>query len=137
MYKFIFAVSTALVVSLTALSASASTPQQDVKEFQKYFTDKFPEVPLADFINGRYALNKDLRSQWENMEEFPLYEDAVDAGEKLFNTPFTNGKTFAGCLKDGGVGTRTLYPYFDKDRGEIVTLEGEINRCLTENGEKP
>jgi len=137
MRKFIFAVTTALAVGLISPVATASTPQQDVKAFQKYFTDRFPDVPKADFINGRYALNKDLRSQWENMEEFPLYEDAVDAGEKLFNTPFANGKTFAGCLKDGGVGTRTEYPYFDKSRGDVVTLEGEINRCLTENGEKP
>lgn len=137
MRKFIFAVSTALAVGLISPVATASTPQQDVKEFQKYFTDKFPDVPKADFINGRYALDKDLRSQWENMEEFPLYEDNVDKGEEMFNTPFANGKTYAECLPGGGKGTRQMYPYFDKDRGEIVTLEGEINRCRTENGEKP
>ncbi len=138
MRKFIFATTAAIAVTLLApVSAIASTPQQDVKTFQKYFLDHHPGVPLADYINGRYAFNKDLRSQWENIEEFPLYEDDVAAGEKLFNTPFANGKTYAQCLKGGGVGTRTMYPYFDKDRGEIVTLEGEINRCRTENGEKP
>ncbi len=138
MRKLIFAATAAIAVTLLApVSAIASTPQEDVKAFQKYFLDHHPGVPLSDYINGRYAFDEDLRSQWENMEEFPLYEDDVAAGEKLFNTPFANGKTYAECLKGGGIGTRTMYPYFDKDRGEVVTLEGEINRCRTENGEKP
>ena len=126
----------ALAVILVPLGALASTPQEDIKAFQQYFLDHHPGVPFEDYINGRYAFDPDLRMQWENIEEFPLYEDDVAAGEELFNTPFSNGKTYAECLKDGGVGTRTEYPYFDKDRGEIVTLEGEINRCRTENGEK-
>lgn len=137
MRKFIFAVSTALAMGLVAPVATASTPQEDVKAFQSYFTSKFPNVALGDFKDGVYSLNEDFRSQWENVEEFPPYEENVDKGEEMFNTPFANGKTYAECLPGGGKGTRQMYPYFDEDRGELVTLEGEINRCRTENGEKP
>jgi sulfur-oxidizing protein SoxA len=138
MRKFIFAVSTALAVGLVApVTATAATPQEDVKAFQSYFTSKFPNVAFSDFKDGVYALNEDFRSQWENVEEFPPYEENVEKGEEMFNTPFANGKTYAECLPNGGKGTRQLYPYFDKDRGELVTLEGEINRCRAENGEKP
>lgn len=138
MLKTIFAVSAALTVSLLSpVTVTASTPEEDFKAFRDYYYNKFPNVPKDDFINGVYSIDKDSRVQWENMEEFPVYEDDIAKGEELFNTPFANGKTYADCLKDGGVGTRQMYPHFDSDSGEIITLEGEINRCRTENGEKP
>ena len=56
MRKFIYAVSTALAVGLVApVTATASTPQQDVKAFQEYFYDKFPNVAKGDFKDGVYA----------------------------------------------------------------------------------
>lgn len=138
MRKTILAVSAALTVSLLApLTASASTPEEDLKAFRSYYYDKFPETSKEDFINGVYSIDEDSRVQWENMEEFPVYEDDIAAGEELFNTPFANGKTYADCLKGGGVGTRQMYPYFDFDSGNIVTLEESINKCRTDNGEKP
>ncbi len=138
MRKFVFAVTTALTVSLLAsISASASTPQEDVTAFQKFYYDKFPNIPKNDFINGVYALNEDFRTQWENIEEFPPYEEFVEKGEEMFNTPFANGSTYAECLPNGGKGTRAMYPYFDKESGTLKTLEGEINACRKANGEKP
>jgi sulfur-oxidizing protein SoxA len=138
MRKLLFAVSTAITVSLVApLSVTASTPEEDLKAFRNYYYERFPEVEKDDFINGVYALNADYRAQWENQEEFPAYEEDIERGEEMFNTPFANGKTYADCMKDGGIGTRHLYPYFDKDSGKIITMESEINRCRTENGEKP
>ena len=138
MRKFIIAVSTVVAVGLVApVTATASTPQEDVTAFQSYFHDKFPNVAKGDFKDGVYALNEDFRAQWENSEEFPPYEDSIEKGKKMFNTPFANGKTYAGCLKDGGIGTRHMYPYFDTEAGKIKTLEGEINACREANGEKP
>ncbi len=138
MRKTILAVSAALTACLLIpMAASASNPQQELKEFRAYFYDRFPDVPKEDFINGVYAIDADSRVQWENMEEFPVYEDDIAKGEELFNTPFANGKTYADCLKGGGVGTRQMYPYFDSATGKIVTMEGSINKCRTDNGEKP
>ncbi len=138
MHKTILAVSAALTVSLLApLTAIASSPEEDLKAFRDYYHAKFPDTPEADFINGVYSIDEDSRVQWENMEEFPVYEEDIAAGEELFNTPFANGKTYADCLKGGGVGTRQMYPYFDSDTGNIVTLEEAINTCRVDNGEKP
>lgn len=138
MRKFIFAVSTALAISLVApVTATATTPQEDFKAFRNYYYEKFPNVEKSDFINGVYALSEDYRAQWENQEEFPAYEENIEKGEEMFNTPFANGKTYADCLMNGGIGTRQMYPYFDKDTGKIVTLEESINKCRTDNGEKP
>lgn len=138
MRKFIFAVSTALAVGLASpMLVSASTPQEDVTAFQKYYAQKFPQVAKKDFINGVYSLNDDFRAQWVNTEEFPPYEDDIEKGEALFNTTFSNGKTYADCLPNGGVGIRQMYPYFDTGVGKVLTLEGEINDCRKTNGEKP
>lgn len=108
----------------------------DTQAFQSYFHKEFPDVKLADFANGVYALDADARQQWQEMEEFPPYELDVEAGKALFNKPFANGKSLADCFPNGGA-VRGKYPYFDEKRGEVVTLEMAINECRVANGEKP
>jgi len=129
---------TALAVLASApLTAQASTPQQDLKEFREYYMKRFPGVTLKEFGNGVYAIDPDARLSWEAMEEFPPYEDQMKKGEKLFKTPFANGQTYASCFPNGGVGIKQNYPYFDAASGTVKTLEQEINECRVKNGEKP
>jgi len=116
--------------------AAQATPDEDLKEFREYFFKKFPDTPKGDFINGVYSVDPASREQWEAFEEFPSYEIYVDKGEELFNKKFANGKSFADCFPDYKKGIRQNYPYFDTKSGEVVTLEGAINKCLTDNGEK-
>ncbi len=123
-----------LVVTPFALQA---TPEQDLKEFRQLFYNKFPDVPKDDFVNGVYALDPGSREQWEAFEEFPAYEIYIDKGEELFNKKFANGKGFADCFPNYKKGVKQNYPYFDSDTGKIVTMEEAINKCLTDNGEKP
>jgi sulfur-oxidizing protein SoxA len=117
--------------------ASNATPDQDLKAFRKHFTEKFPNVPVGDFVNGVYAVDKASREQWEAFEEFPSYEPFIDKGKALFEKKFANGKGFSNCFPNYKKGIRQNYPYFDTASGEVVTLESAINRCLTDNGEKP
>ncbi len=136
--KKMLATATALAaLASVPFAAQASTPQQDLKQFQEYFMKRFPGVTLDEFGNGVYAIDPDARSSWEAIEEFPPYEDEVKKGEKLFNTPFANGQTYASCFPKGGIGIRQNYPYFNGDDGTVHTLEEDINACRTKNGEKP
>ncbi|MEM7016042.1 MAG: sulfur oxidation c-type cytochrome SoxA [Pseudomonadota bacterium] len=112
-------------------------PEDDLKAFQEFYQQKFPEVPFEDYINGVYTINEDARAQWEMIEEFPPYTIAVEEGEELFNTPFANGKTYADCFPNGGIGIRQNYPYFDLESEQVKTLEMEINECREKNGEPP
>jgi len=112
-------------------------PAEDQKAFQEYFHKKFPNLKFDDFADGIYALDKQLRSEWEQIMEFPPYELTLEEGEKLFNTPFKNGKTYASCFKNGGKGIAQMYPYFDTKSGQVKTIELEINECRQKNGEKP
>ena len=112
-------------------------PESDRLAFVNYFEERFPDVELEAYVNGVYALDEASYEQWLQIEEFPPYELAVEDGEELFNTPFANGKSYADCFDNGGIGIRQNYPYFDADRGEVVTLEYAINLCREANGEEP
>ncbi len=117
--------------------AANASPEQDLKDMRAYFKKQFPDVPFADYANGVYALDAESRAQWESIEDFPPYELNIENGKKLFNTPFANGKTFASCFPNNGIGISQNYPMFDAKKGEVVTIEGSINACLKANNEKP
>lgn len=136
MKRLLMIATAAAVLGVIPLVTQAS-PEEDLKAFRAYYLERFPNVPLEEFGNGVYAIDADSREQWEAIEEFPPYEIAIDEGEQIFNTPFKNGKTFASCFRNGGIGIKGDYPYFDKDTGRVVTLEAAINECLVKNGEKP
>ena len=131
------AVATLFLVGASASAADKIDPAADAKAFQKYFTDKFPNLKLGDFVNGPYALNEDMRRQWQEKEEFPPYEFALEAGKEMLTKPFKNGKTYANCFPNGGIGIRQNYPYFDEKEGKVITLELALNRCREASGEAP
>jgi sulfur-oxidizing protein SoxA len=114
-----------------------ATPEDDRKAFVEYFEARFPDVAFADYINGVYAIDPGAHEQWVQIEEFAPYELAIAEGKELFETPFANGKTYADCFPNGGIGIRQNYPYFDTATGQVKTLELEINECREKNGEKP
>ena len=126
-----------LAIALAPIVSAQATPAEDREAFRNYFKKNTPNPDLDDYINGVYVYNKDARSQWEEIEEFPPYELAIDKGEELWNKTFKNGKSFADCFGADTSKVRGKYPYHDEAKDTIVTLEGDINKCLTDNGEKP
>jgi sulfur-oxidizing protein SoxA len=136
MKKLLTIAATLSLISAASVAVQAG-PQQDLAEFRAYFKDRFPDVPFKDYINGVYSVDQASREEWEAIEEFPPYELNIDKGKKLFNTPFKNGKTYASCFRNNGIGVRQDYPYYDKAAGKVVTLEAAINACRTKNGEEP
>ncbi len=136
MKRFIGIALTAASIALLPATGTAS-PESDLKAFRDYFHKRFPNVPFDEFANGVYAIDQASREQWEAIEEFPPYEIDIEKGKELFNTPFKNGKTYASCFPNEGIGIRQNYPYFDTRTGKVVTLESAINDCRVKNGEKP
>jgi sulfur-oxidizing protein SoxA len=118
-----------------ALGVSAG-PVEDQAAFQKYYENKFPNTPVMDFQNGVYSILPEARQQWEAIEEFPPYEIAIENGEKLYHSKFANGKSLADCFGPEGA-VRGQYPFWDKDRGMVITMERAVNECREANGEKP
>ncbi len=129
MKKFLLAF-TALAVlgGVTAVPAQA-TPEEDLKQLRAYYFKKFPGIKLQDYANGIYALDASRRFEWEAMEEFPPYEQGLEKGEELFKK-----YGLAKCFKNGGIGIKQNYPYFDQKSGKVRTLEQDINACVVKNG---
>jgi sulfur-oxidizing protein SoxA len=119
-----------------ALPAQA-TPQEDLSKFRDYFAKRFPDTPFNDYINGVYSIDAASREQWQEIEEFPPYELNIEKGKELFSKPFKNGKTYASCFENDGMGIAHRYPFFDTASGKVVTLESAINACRVSNGEEP
>ena len=127
----------ALGIAITLPYTADASPDQDLKDFRAQFKKRFPQVEFNEFGNGVYAIDPGSRAQWEAIEDFPPYEVAIEKGKKLLETPFKNGKTYASCFPNGGIGIRQNYPMFDTAKGEVVTLESAINDCRKANGEEP
>jgi sulfur-oxidizing protein SoxA len=129
----------ALALSIMPPAGAADTPDPatDAKAFRNYFIQKFPNVKLEEFVNGPYSMNEDMHRQWEEKEQFPPYEFSLDMGKEMFAKPFNNGKRYADCFPNQGIGIRQNYPYFDVTEGKVITLELALNRCREANGEPP
>ncbi len=116
--------------------ATDTSPAEDLKVYRDYFQKRFPGVPLNEFGNGVYAIDKVSRDSWEAIEEFPPYEPMIEAGEEIWNKKFANGKSLGSCFSDDPA-QRKNFPYWDAKRKMVVTLPLAVNECLTSNGEKP
>ncbi|MBI1424374.1 MAG: sulfur oxidation c-type cytochrome SoxA [Gammaproteobacteria bacterium] len=127
MKKLVITAAVALMGLAPALSSA--TPQQDLKEFREYYLKRFPGVKLQEFADGIYGIDKGRREEFEAMMEFPPYEPGLDLGKQLF-AKYNVGK----CFKNGGIGIRQNYPWFDAKSGTVHTLEGDIMACLKKNG---
>lgn len=117
--------------------AAAANPAQDLASFQAYFRQRFPNIPIADYVNGPYNFSASERAQWKDIMQFPPYEFALQEGKQLFETKFPDGKSYADCFPDGGIGIAQDYPKFDPKSGRVVTLGILVNQCRVENGLKP
>jgi len=59
----------------------------------------------------------------------------VQAGRKIWERRFRNGRSLATCFPNGGRRVTAAYPQFDVRLKRVVTLEMAINQCLKAHGE--
>lgn len=112
-------------------------PQTELQENRRYFQNLFPKLTLQDYADGVYAIDPISRDSWLAIEEFPPYEPQLEHGKVLFEQEFKDGKHYADCFPQGGIGIAQLYPLWDRQRGTVVTLETAINDCRQQHGEAP
>ena len=125
-----------LAAGLAHTSAYAG-PVQDRIALVGRYEARFPNLKLDDYVNGVYALNPQMRAEWEQIMVFPPYLPGLQEGKKLFHTKFKNGKSYADCFPNGGIGIANTYPRWDAKRGEVMTLALAVNLCRKANSEKP
>jgi len=119
------------------VATAHASPEQDRQALIKYYMSKFPNVKVEDYVYGALALDADSKAQYDAIMEFPPFDSQIDAGRKMWETPFKNGKTYADCMPNGGKQIAGNYPMFDEAKGKVVTLENVVNDCRVANGEAP
>ncbi len=119
---------------LAAFSAKAD-PLADQQQLRQYYKKLFPSLKLADYAQGVYALDPIAKQSWLAINEFPPYEPALEQGKILFNTPFKNGRGYKDCFENQGIAIAQLYPLWDKEKGEVLTLAKAVNDCRLKNDE--
>jgi len=92
-------------------------------------------LKFQDFSKGNYSFSKNGRMSYDEIKEFPPYEEFVENGEALYEKSFANGKSFKDCFPDPAV-AGSMYPYFDEKKKDVMTLTVAVNECLTSNGEQ-
>jgi len=122
--------------TLVVYQTTFAGPPEDRRAFVAYYESRFPDIPFAEYANGIYAIDRDARDQWLEIEEFPPYEFAIEQGADLWQEKFPDGKGYSDCFKDSANGVRQAYPKFDPQTGEVITLERAINLCRNEHGQK-
>ena len=130
-----------LVIALAILLAAASfsalaAPEDDRAGFIRHYQEKFPGVALDNYVDGALMLSLDAKAQFDSIMEFPPFQADLEKGKALWETPFANGGTYAGCFANGGQNVAGNYPYFDDASGKVVTFEMALNDCRRRNGEK-
>lgn len=126
-----------LAALLLGFSFSAhADPAKDRSDLINYYKQKFPDLKFENYIYGALAMNPDAKSQYDEMMAFPSYAIDLDKGQKMWETPFKNGKKFSSCFPNGGKNVAGNYPYFDDAANRVVTFENAINACLKKNGEE-
>ena len=100
--------------------------------------ERFPNTPFEDFVNGVYSIDPASRANNGKTSKNSLPMSSTSALVKRCSTlPSRMAKPTPAVSKTGGSAIRQNYPYFDTDRGEVITLELAINECRQANGEKP
>lgn len=123
-------------IALGAASVHA-TPESDRQELIKYYTTKYPNVKLEDYVYGALAFDADSKAQYDAIMEFPPFMADIEKGRKLWETPLKSGKTYADCMPNGGKMIAGNYPMFDEAKGKVVVLKDVVNACRVANGEAP
>ncbi|GAB4255830.1 MAG: sulfur oxidation c-type cytochrome SoxA [Methylomicrobium sp.] len=129
-------IGTLLFIGFVANSADAA-PEQDRIELIEYYHRLFPHLKLQGYADGVYSIDSTARESWRAIEEFPPYEWAIEEGKMLFETPFANGKHYADCLPNRGIGIAQSYPKWNAEAGTVVTLAQALNDCRRRNDEAP
>lgn len=125
----------ALLATALALAAAASHASHDAikKDIAARLQAQLPALAPADYALGAAAFDLELRARVE--ENGAAAAAIVEAGQKLWNRKFRDGRTLAACFPNGGRRIAASYPQYDTRLKRVVTLEMAVNQCLKTHSE--
>jgi sulfur-oxidizing protein SoxA len=125
----------AVAAALAFAAATSFAAAEDARKAMLERLDaRLPGVTAAQYALGAGAFDPELRERIT--ENAPAGAAVVEAGKKLLNRKFRNGRSLAACFPNGGRRVAATYPQYDSRLKRIVTLEMAINQCLKSHGER-
>lgn len=124
-----------LATILFQVSAAHAGPVEDRRTLLDHYRKILPKIRFEDYVYGALSMDASAKSQYDDIMSFPPFSIDVDEGQKLWEKPFRNGRSFSSCFPDPK--GANAYPYYDTTSHRVVTFENAVNACLEKNGEKP
>ena len=118
---------------LLAAPGVHAAPEQAKAEVAARLKEQLPALAPADYALGSAALDPQFRAASDLAAS--RAPEVVQAGRRIWDRKFRNGKTLASCFPNGGRRVAASYPQYDPRLKRVVTLEMAINQCLKANGE--
>jgi sulfur-oxidizing protein SoxA len=113
--------------------ALAAAPDTAKTEMTARLKRQLPDLKPGDYALGAAAFDPELRAaSGENAEAGAA---AVEAGRKLWDAKFRDGRTLSTCFPNGGRRVAANYPQYDPRLKRVVTLEMAVNQCRKTHGE--
>ncbi len=126
-----------IIAAILIQQTATAGPEEDRLAFVAFYKERFPDIPVAEFANGIYAIDSDARDQWLDIEEFPPYEFAIEEGLEFWEEAFPDGSNYSDCFQEQTSEIRPDYPRFDGASGQVITLEMAINGPRTSSRHLP
>ncbi len=126
-----------IIAAILIQQTATAGPEEDRLAFVAFYKERFPDIPVAEFANGIYAIDSDARDQWLDIEEFPPYEFAIEEGLEFWEEAFPDGSNYSDCFQEQTSEIRPDYPRFDGASGQVITLEMAINICRSAHEQPP
>lgn len=124
-----------LATAALALAAGGAlaSPESVKGEIAEKLRAALPDVAPGDYALGAAALDPELRALQE--QNAAAAEPVLQAGRKIWERRFGNGRSLAACFPNGGRRVAAAYPLYDPRLKRVVTLEMAVNQCLKAHGE--
>src|SRR5438128_2753034 len=122
----------ALGGSLAAAFAFGA-PEAVRNDIVKRLQQQLPAITPADYSLGAAAFDAELRAGVD--ENATAGAGVLEAGRKLWNTKFRDGRSLAVCFPNAGRRIAANYPQYDARLKRVVTLEMAVNQCRKTHGE--
>jgi sulfur-oxidizing protein SoxA len=95
---------------------------------------------LVDYLHGLPAMEPHAAAleppaHAETGDHAAEVAAVVEAGKKLWNARFKDGRSLASCFPNGGRRIAATYPLYDARLKKVVTLEMAVNQCRKTHGE--
>jgi L-cysteine S-thiosulfotransferase len=119
--------SAAFVAAALFSAASFAAPDAVKGEIAARLKAQAPGIAAAEYVNGAAAFDTELRARVD--ENAAAGAASVEAGKKLWNAKFADGKSLGSCFPNGGRRVAASYPLYDPRLKRVVTLEMAVNQC--------